>query len=172
MCEVKLVCSSTTLIVMTHFYNEVSRFPRLLHLLHHQSLLLYLVQSLSFNFFASKLDPTIPYTHSEIRMTLLIWPWSVKIAGEDLSLSPQIPRNSSRIPLGCFETAKTSLMRPWFVELTGLKSAQSCPGSLQTLRISWITAEISFRYRSRYKRRSLLGMSSSISWLAGRVVLF
>ena len=82
------------------------------------------------------MDLRISYKHSETGMTLLILPWSVKMAGEDPSVGSQIPMNSSRIPLGCFETVKTSLMRPWFVELTGLKSAQSRPGTLQSPRIS------------------------------------
>ena len=82
------------------------------------------------------MDPAISYKHSETRMTLSILPWSVKMAGEDFSVGSQIPMNLSRIPLGCFETVKTSLMCLWFLELTGLKSAQSCPGSLQTLRKS------------------------------------
>ena len=49
-----------------------------------------------------KLVPTIPCKHSEIRMTLLMWPWSVKIAGKDLRMGPQTAIDSSNIPLWLF----------------------------------------------------------------------
>ena len=58
-----------------------------------------LVLVLSSNFFSRRLDPTIPYKHSETGMTLLIWPWPAKIPGEDLSLVSQTLLNLPGIPL-------------------------------------------------------------------------
>ena len=93
MCEVKLVCSSTKLIVMARFYAEVFKIPQTPP-----------PPSSWYSCCHSTSSPrswTQPYhtIHSETGVTLLIWPWSVKIAGEDLSLSPQIPTKLSRIPL-------------------------------------------------------------------------
>ena len=58
-----------------------------------------LVLLLSFNFFSWRLDPTIPYKHSETGLTLLMWPLLVKTSGEDVSLGLQTPVNLSCIPL-------------------------------------------------------------------------
>ena len=48
---------------------------------------------------SSPADTAISYKHLETGMTLLIWPWPLKMAGEDLSLGSQSPIYSSRIPL-------------------------------------------------------------------------
>ena len=90
------------LFVYPHWLQMMSfwRFSRL-HLLHHLlALPNLLVLLLSSNSFSRRLDPTIPHKHSETGMTLFIWPWPMKIAGEDLSLVPQTLMNLPCIPLG------------------------------------------------------------------------
>ena len=97
----KFACIST-LIVNDEFVGILrARLHLLLLLLRqtHQPPLQNLVLLMTSNFFSRGLDPNIPYKHSETGITLLIWPWPVMIAGEDLSLIPQTLMNLPCIPL-------------------------------------------------------------------------
>ena len=75
---------------------NLSRLLR--HHLLKELLLRISVLLLSFKFFTRRLDPTISYKHSEAETTLLILPWSVKMAWEDLSMGSQTHINLPHIP--------------------------------------------------------------------------